>query len=161
MHQIALSKEQPSHAWVDQKIVCGLLERTLNKNEVVFSFLAELTASFHTWSFSYSKTAYRWHRILSGCFSYFRNLSRIINQGYLRPWIIFIQSRVCLSCFTRNLTMPQWGYELLFFSQVSVEGCSLSSPPPPATPPPPPGIPYNVAAGLGTKGTKGAVVQTT
>uniref|UniRef100_F1KUZ1 CCR4-NOT transcription complex subunit 3 n=1 Tax=Ascaris suum TaxID=6253 RepID=F1KUZ1_ASCSU len=46
-------------------------------------------------------------------------------------------------------------------NQVSVEGCSLSSPPPPATPPPPPGIPYNVAAGLGTKGTKGAVVQTT
>lgn len=46
-----------------------------------------------------------------------------------------------------------------FFSQLSVESSSLSSPPPPATPPPPQGMPYNVAAGLGTKTTKGAMVQ--
>ncbi|VDN93389.1 unnamed protein product, partial [Brugia pahangi] len=46
-----------------------------------------------------------------------------------------------------------------FFSQVSGES-SLSSPPPPATPPPPPGIPYSVAVGLGTKNTKGSIVQT-
>ncbi|VDK52562.1 unnamed protein product [Anisakis simplex] len=45
-------------------------------------------------------------------------------------------------------------------NQVSVEGSSLNSPPPPATPPPPPGIPYSVAAGLGTKSGKGAVIQT-
>ncbi|VDP22337.1 unnamed protein product [Onchocerca flexuosa] len=43
--------------------------------------------------------------------------------------------------------------------QVSGES-SLSSPPPPATPPPPPGIPYSVAVGLGTKSTKGSIVQT-
>ncbi|VDD90697.1 unnamed protein product [Enterobius vermicularis] len=43
--------------------------------------------------------------------------------------------------------------------QLSVESSSLSSPPPPATPPPPQGMPYNVAAGLGTKTTKGAMVQ--
>uniref|UniRef100_A0A1I8ENS2 Not1 domain-containing protein n=1 Tax=Wuchereria bancrofti TaxID=6293 RepID=A0A1I8ENS2_WUCBA len=44
-------------------------------------------------------------------------------------------------------------------NQVSGES-SLSSPPPPATPPPPPGIPYSVAVGLGTKNTKGSIVQT-
>ncbi|VDO35917.1 unnamed protein product [Brugia timori] len=44
-------------------------------------------------------------------------------------------------------------------SQVSGES-SLSSPPPPATPPPPPGIPYSVAVGLGTKNTKGSILQT-
>lgn len=43
-------------------------------------------------------------------------------------------------------------------NQLSVESSSLSSPPP-ATPPPPQGMPYNVAAGLGTKTNKGAVVQ--
>ncbi|EJW75817.1 hypothetical protein WUBG_13275 [Wuchereria bancrofti] len=47
----------------------------------------------------------------------------------------------------------------LLVSQVSGES-SLSSPPPPATPPPPPGIPYSVAVGLGTKNTKGSIVQT-
>lgn len=41
-------------------------------------------------------------------------------------------------------------------SQVSGESSSLSSPPP-STPPPPPGIPYNVAAGFGTKSAKGIV----
>lgn len=44
-------------------------------------------------------------------------------------------------------------------NQVSGES-SLSSPPPPATPPPPPGIPYSVAVGLGTKNTKGSILQT-